>query len=314
MSSTVKQPESPVVLVVDDSQDVHRLLRARLRNEEYEIVSTESGRDALDQVTAHRPSIVLLDLDMPEMDGFEVLRRLKESPDSIEMPVIVLSGLQSAQDKVMAFDLGAMDYISKPFDLTELRVRIRSALRLDRLLQMLSERAHVDGLTGLFNRAHFDERWPEAVAVAHRRSQPLSLAMIDVDHFKSINDSFGHPAGDVVLHGISQEIQSLCRDTDIACRYGGEELALIMIGTPLDKAKVVCERIREQIGDLAWPRHPERAVTVSVGIAGSTGPAPEISHESWLEIADKALYTSKQQGRNRTTVKEVDRISLAEAG
>jgi diguanylate cyclase (GGDEF)-like protein len=221
--------------------------------------------------------------------------------------------LQSAQDKVMAFDLGAMDYISKPFDLTELRVRIRSALRLDRLLRMLSERAHVDGLTGLLNRAHFDQRWPDVVEVAHRRSQPLALAMIDVDHFKSINDSFGHPAGDAVLQGISQEFQSLCRDTDVPCRYGGEELALIMVGTPIDKAQIVCERIREQIAALAWARHPERAVTVSIGIAGTTGPAPEISPDAWLDAADKALYTSKQQGRNRITVKELDRPALAEA-
>src|SRR5215831_3002749 len=180
----------PTVLVIDDSADVHRLLRARLRHEEIELISAEGGRGGIETAKTARPAMILLDLDMPDMDGFEVLRHLKNDPVTLDTPVIVLSGLQSAQDKVMAFDLGAVDYITKPFNLTELRVRVRSALKMHRLVQMLAQCAQLDGLTGLWNRAYFDKRWSDEVAGSLRHKRPLSLAMIDVDHFKSVNDTF----------------------------------------------------------------------------------------------------------------------------
>ena len=144
---------TPVVLVIDDSQDVHRLLKARLKREELEIASAMSGEEGIALAKKGAPSIVLLDLDMPGMDGFETLRRFKEDSDLRGVPVIVLSGLQSPHDKVTAFDLGAVDYVTKPFELTELRVRVRSALRIQQLMTMLAQRAQVDGLTGLWNRA-----------------------------------------------------------------------------------------------------------------------------------------------------------------
>src|SRR6185369_15871448 len=183
----------PTVLVIDDSPDVHRLLRARLRHEDLELVASDGGKRGLEMARASKPAMILLDLDMPDMDGFEVLRYLKNDPATLDIPVIVLSGLQGAQDKVMAFDLGAVDYITKPFNLTELRVRVRSALRMHRLVQMLAQCAQLDGLTGLWNRAYFDKRWSDEVGASLRHRRPLSLAMIDADHFKTVNDAFGHP-------------------------------------------------------------------------------------------------------------------------
>ncbi len=302
MNNDLTHPESkPIALVIDDSKDVHRLLSARLRNEDFEFVSAYSGPEGLEIAERIRPAIILLDLDMPNMDGFEVLRNLKENPALRDRPIIVVSGKKAAQDKVIAFDLGAMDYVTKPFDLMELRVRMRSALRVHQLLEMLSERAHVDGLTGLWNRAHLQSRWSAAVAANQRDGRPLSIAIFDADHFKSINDNFGHPAGDTVLRGIAKILLRGCRETDIACRFGGEEFILLMPDTRPEEARVVCERIRESIAAMTWSRHPQLSVTVSVGIAGSNT-AIHAEPEAWIEEADKAMYRSKQEGRNRTSV------------
>lgn len=287
----------PIVLIVDDSVDVHRLLKARLRHEDLELRGATSGDEALKLVKAIKPTIILLDLDMPGTDGFQVLRALKSDPTTMEMPVIVLSALSSAQDKVTAFDLGAVDYITKPFNLTELRVRVRSALRLHRLVELLAERAQIDGLTGLWNRAYFDRRWTEEVGKAARRQRPLSLAMIDIDHFKSINDTYGHPAGDAVLQDAAKLIQRECRQEDVACRYGGEEFALILPDTTPEEAANLCDRIRQSFASSVWSRHPERTVTASIGLAGfnvTTGMSPA----GWLESSDRALYAAKQRGRN----------------
>lgn len=307
---------NPSVLVIDDSMDVHRLLKARLRNEELDLIAASSGAEGLRLAAERSPTMILLDLDMPGMDGFEVLRVLKETPATQDTPVIVLSGLQGSQDKVTAFDLGAVDYVTKPFDLTELRVRVRSALKMHRLLRLLAERAQVDGLTGLWNRAHFDKRWADEVAGATRHRRPLSLAMFDADHFKSVNDTFGHPAGDTVLQSIARIILGACRQSDIACRYGGEEFALIMPDTAPDDGLAVCERIRETIAATAWPRHPDRRVTVSAGLAGAVSPGV-IAPAAWLDAADQGLYQAKKSGRNRvvmTIVTDSGTMALGRAG
>ena len=300
------QQDKPLVLVVDDSIDVHRLLKARLRSEDLELRCEAPGQQGVDAANEANPAIILLDLDMPEMDGFEVLRVLKDTPQTMRIPVIVLSGLQSPHDKVTAFDLGAVDYITKPFDLTELRVRVRSALRLHLLLDMLNKKAQIDGLTGLWNRAYFDERWSDEVGRLQRRGTgELSLAMIDLDHFKSINDTFGHPAGDAVLETAAKILQRECRKSDSPCRYGGEEFALILPDTPPDQAIALCNRIREAIQEVVWPRHPERKVTASIGVAGSSTGALK-GADAWVELADKTLYSAKTTGRNRVHVYDIN--------
>ncbi|MFN0134030.1 MAG: diguanylate cyclase [Phycisphaerales bacterium] len=305
---------TPLVLLIDDCAEVHRLMRARLRHEELELASCWGGKAGLEEAIRRKPALVLLDLDMPDLDGFEVLRALKSHSETLDIPVIILSGLQSSQDKVTAFDLGAIDYITKPFNLTELRVRIRSALKMHRLILMLAQRAQIDGLTGLWNRAYFDKRWTESVAACHRHGRPLSLAMIDLDHFKSINDAYGHPAGDSVLQGLARVLQREPRQEDVACRYGGEEFTLIMPDTGPDEARIVCERVRAAIHAIAWPRHPERPVTCSVGLAGAAG-SVETSAAEWLESADRALYLAKQSGRNCIHCAELTPMPrLAQAG
>lgn len=304
----------PLVLLIDDSPDVHRLLQVRLRHEQIQLVCCSRGHEGLELARQRRPSTILLDLDMPDMDGFEVLRALKDEPTTSSAPVIVLSGLHGSEDKVTAFDLGATDYVTKPFDLAELRARLRAALRLDHLLRLLAERADVDGLTGLGNRAHFDKRWAEKVAECNRYQTPLSLALLDVDFFKRVNDTWGHPAGDEVLQGIASMLQRECRTPDVVCRYGGEEFVIVMPNTDPTDAANVAERIRQVMGQLKWPRHPESPITISIGVVGTRGKASGITPERWLEMADQNLYAAKRGGRNRVVSSELDPpLQLAKA-
>jgi len=303
-AQTIQEDKRHSVLVVDDSEDVHRLLQARLRQESIDLFAALDGRTALETAAASKPSLILLDLDMPDMDGFEVLRHLKETSATRDIPVIVLSGLHSPADKVVAFDLGAVDYVTKPFDLMELRVRLRSAIRMSDLIEMLGRLAHIDGLTGLWNRAHFDDRWAASISENHRSGRPLSIALFDLDHFKSLNDTYGHPAGDAALQGFAKLIKRECRQSDIPCRYGGEEFALIMPGTNPEDAATVCERIRGELAAMNWPGHPERKITVSIGIAGAHE-ATEVTPELWLESADKALYRAKKSGRDRVVTTNI---------
>ncbi|MCC5824340.1 MAG: diguanylate cyclase [Phycisphaerales bacterium] len=296
--------QDPLVLVVDDCEFVHRLLHARLRSESIRIESLLHGTEAVEHAIRSVPALILLDLNMPEMDGFEILRRLKDEPKTIHIPVIVLSGQDSAEDKVTAFDLGAVDFISKPFDMTELRARIRVALRMQALLQMLAQRAQIDGLTGLCNRASFDARWQQEHERASRSGSSLSLAMFDLDEFKSINDTYGHPAGDAVLVGLAQLINKTVRVSDVACRYGGEEFAIIFPETSPSEANAICERLRVACEQIIWPKHPGRAVTLSIGIAG-TNCAQGLPGAQWIETADRNLYAAKRAGRNRIVMTDL---------
>ncbi len=289
---------SQVVLVIDDSIDVYRLLSARLKGEEFSLVGEQGGEEGIAVAKRDKPAVILLDLDMQGMDGFEVLRELKDDPATMHIPVMALSAMQSRQDKVTAFDLGATDYICKPFDLVELRVRMRSAVRLSVLLQMLSQRAQIDGLTGLFNRAHFDSRWREEVSRCQRHGHDLSLAIMDIDRFKSVNDTYGHPAGDAVLRGLARVLRREIRASDLACRYGGEEFCVIMPDTSPDEANHVCDRVRIALGEVIWPLHPERRVTMSIGLVGSDGGQP-VDPQAWLSQADANLYKAKEAGRDR---------------
>ncbi len=311
-SNQSQSDRAPAVLLIDDSEFVHRLLKARLKNESIRLLSAFDGVQGLDFAKKEIPSLILLDLDMPVMDGFETLRALMDEPTTRNIPVIILSGQDTTQDKVTAFDLGAVDFVSKPFELTELRARLRSSLRISSLMRMLAQKAQIDGLSGLFNRAYFDNRWEEEHARCMRSGNGLSVVMIDIDHFKSVNDSYGHPAGDAVIAGVADLIQGHIRKSDIACRYGGEEFVMILPETDPEKAKGLCERIREDIEDMTWPMHSDRKITVSIGVAG-TSSAPTQQAEDWIAMADSNLYSAKKSGRNRIVCSETPG-SLNQAG
>lgn len=304
------------MLLIDDAIDIHRLLETRLRAEDLELVSILRGAEGLETAKRINPALILLDLNMPDMDGFEVLRLLKADPQTVDTPVIVISGSDQTADKVTGLDLGAIDYVCKPFNFPELRARVRAALRIHHLMQLLAQKAHIDGLTGLWNRQHFDERLAEEVAACERNDRSLTVVLCDLDNFKSLNDSYGHAAGDAVLQGFSRQLGQLIRRTDIACRYGGEEFAIILRDTDAASAMSLLERIRSELASMVWPRHPERSVTASFGLCDGP-PGARNDPNAWVEAADKALYQAKEAGRNRIVVaggNPGDAMPLAKAG
>lgn len=301
MLKVTRQPDDsrPVVLVIDDSVDVHRLLTVKLRNEDIELAHAHDGIEGIDAARRTRPAAILLDMDMPGLDGLGVIRRLKDDDVTQHIPIIVLSSMRRPEDKVAAFELGASDYVTKPFDLTELRVRLRSTLKMHQLLQLLSQRAQVDGLTGLWNRSFFDERWAQEHARCQRYGHPLSVAILDLDHFKRINDTKGHPAGDAVLAGVAKTLHRELRQSDCACRYGGEEFVFIMPDTNASDALNLCERVRGAVEAGIYPGAEGITVTASIGVAGCAGACP-LSAQDWIAAADRNLYAAKHAGRNRT--------------
>jgi two-component system cell cycle response regulator len=295
---------TPRVLSIDDSELMHRLLRARLQLEQVELYSSTSGEEGLRMALELKPDVILLDIELEGIDGFEVLQRLKEDARTRDIAVIFISASTETMDRVRCLDLGAIDFISKPFDMAELKARLRSAIRVQQLLRMLSQRAQLDGLTALWNRAFFDQRLATEVTQARRLGHPLSLILTDIDHFKSVNDRFGHPFGDEVLAYFATILSSR-RTTDIACRYGGEEFAIILPGVSAAAAVEVAEDMRKGFEAHTWRRHADLVLTASFGVADLTMISSTGTPQDLIARADLALYGAKRSGRNRVSLEGV---------
>ncbi len=288
------------VLVVDDVADNVALLTYELADHGYKVVSAFNGRQALELARSARPDVILLDVMMPGMDGYEVCRRLKEDPELRSIPVIIISAREQEDDVVRGLDVGAHDYVTKPFRMPVVLARVRSATRAkashDLIVEMnarLAEHATIDGLTGLKNRGYFREELHNQCRIASRSGAPLSLILLDVDWFKQYNDSYGHPAGDDVLCVVGSLFRDAAISPVFAARYGGEEFALLLPDTPAVQAFRIAEELRIKIADQRWPL---RAITVSLG-ASTSNPGP-INPQRLVEEADQAMYYSKQKGRN----------------
>lgn len=291
------------ILIVDDSPDIHALLRVRLRDEDVQLIQTVDPAQSIPLALEHAPDLVLLDVDMPRTSGFDVCKQLKAHPDTAAIPIIFLSGKLDQATKVAGLDLGAIDYVTKPFDPVELRARVRSGLRIKSLQDQLLALARIDELTGLWNRAYMNSRLAQECAAANRSGRPLSLLMCDVDHFKRVNDTHGHATGDAVLRSIAARLTASLRTTDVACRYGGEEFAVILPGIDASGAGTAAERIRQAIATAPVDTGAlSLAVSVSLGFSCSDELTPlleEIAPSPLIERADAALYTAKRSGRNR---------------
>lgn len=295
----------PRVLAIDDCPLVHGLLRHHLRLEGIELHLAENAESGLEMARRLDPDVILLDIELgPDggSDGFGILAELKGSPATSEVAVIFLSASGATGDRVRALDLGAVDFVSKPFEAAELRARVRSAVRLRRMVRMLAQKASIDGLTGLWNRAHFDRRLAEECSESLRYGRPLSLVLADIDHFKRINDEHGHPVGDAVI-GRFAKILSTGRASDIPCRYGGEEFAVVLPGVSASAALEVAERIRRRLAEERWACRDGLKVTASFGIADleaiESGSSVEPVAASLVCAADEALYRAKAAGRDR---------------
>ncbi|MCD6365665.1 MAG: diguanylate cyclase [Planctomycetes bacterium] len=288
------------VLIVDDSPDALAVARVRLASENAEIVCASSGQAALDLARREKPDLILLDIDMPDMSGFDVCRTLKEDAELNMAPVIFLSGSGQAGDKVRGLDLGAVDYVTKPFDTFELRARVRAALRTKRLQDMLIEHAHIDPLTGLSNRRAMMDRLEQEWARMGRHGGTLSFIMADIDHFKEVNDTFGHAVGDRLLRQLAKIIAGQCRDVDLPTRYGGDEFVIVAPQEEVANAGMLAERCRLAIEETPLATgHGTVGCTVSLGAADTTNAG---SIEALIQKADDAMYQAKQSGRNKVVV------------
>ena len=296
------------ILIVDDSarvraQIIEALKTVALFDNCYE---ARDGIEGLKVLNTSSVDLILCDLLMPNMDGFEFLRIVKGTKELRDIPVIILSSRGESKLKVEGLELGASDYVTKPFEAGELIARIMVHLNLkalqDDLLKtnrLLKELSVTDHLTHLFNRRYLMDSLGTEFQRAQRRNGELCLVLMDVDHFKLVNDTFGHQRGDLVLAAVAEALQVELRRYDVAARYGGEEFAMVLPDTSLQDGLAVTERVRKAVLDITFPPPMESlAVTISQGIASS--PAPHIdSVDALIKAADEALYRAKENGRNR---------------
>lgn len=289
------------ILVIDDASDVLALLESELSQEGYRVLLAKNGADGLELLAKEDVDLVLLDILMPEMSGPQVLRSIKQNKQSKIIPVIMLSASEQSQDIVSALDLGADDYVTKPYIPEVLFARIRTALRLLDKNRELEKMASVDFLTGLYNRRQFYRLSNMALNKNIRDESRLTIALMDIDYFKNVNDTYGHDIGDRVLVEFSRMLLEYFRGYDIIGRIGGEEFCICLPDTNAKKGYLACERFREKVATNTIPvevggRFIDLSTNVSIGI---TCVKQETDLESLIKQADSALYSAKNSGRNK---------------
>ena len=289
------------LLIVDDEKQ-NRLLLTELFGSTYKIIQAKNGVQALEKARQHRPDLILLDVLMPEMDGMGVLRELKRDDATRLIPVIFITALSSATDEANGLNLGAVDYISKPFHPPIVRVRVRNQLQLLHQRRLLEQLASLDGLTGIPNRRQFDATLLKEWHRCQRNQQPLSLIVADVDFFKKYNDALGHAAGDRVLQEVAATLrQAARRPGDLVARYGGEEFVLLLPETDATSAQALAEGLQQLLHSKAFA-HPNSSLgpwlTMSMG-GNTIVPSPTALDPEFFALADAALYRAKHQGRNQ---------------
>lgn len=289
------------ILIVDDAIINIQVLNELLKGE-YRIFFATRGSEALDIATTALPDLILLDVMMPDMDGYDICRKLKADPLLKEIPVIFITAMSQEQDEVLGLELGAVDYITKPFNLSLVRLRVRNQLELKRQRDILERLSLMDGLTGLPNRRAFDECFDREWRRAWRKGWDLSLIMLDIDYFKAYNDTYGHIAGDDCLKRIGSALAAtLGRGGDFIARYGGEEFICVLPNTDTRGAAAMGEKLRAMVEELQIPHQSSSispTVTISLGVAHVT-PDKGVAPESLVEQADAMLYRAKRDGRNR---------------
>jgi len=285
------------VLLIDDSPDALAVAKARLSADNLDVVCASDGGAGLEAARREKPDLILLDVDMPDMSGFDVCRTLKSDGELSMIPVIFLTGSTDTADKVKGLDLGAVDYVTKPFDAFELRARVRAALRTKHLQDLLTEHARIDPLTELWNRRALMDRLDQEWSRINRYDCSIACVMVDLDHFKRINDAHGHRIGDEMLRLVAKVLADQCRQSDLAARYGGEEFILLAPNEGAAGAVRLAERCRQEIEEIRMEvGGREVTVTASFGVADS---ASASSPEEMIGSADAALYQAKRDGRNR---------------
>lgn len=301
------------ILVVDDAKDTQMLLDFDLNAAGYLVTCCDSGEESLALLATLTVDLILLDMYMPGLSGLETLAKIKSQPESDQIPVIMLSASTDEDEVVAALELGAGDYVAKPYVAKVLLARMRTAIRLKEKTAQLEYLAKTDFLTKMNNRGSFFELSTNAISLANRAAQPLVVAMFDIDFFKQVNDNFGHDAGDQVLRVFSQTMTDVFRDYDIVGRIGGEEFAVCLPNTSSDDAYIACERLRQRVEQMSIKVTDDNNVESNINITVSIGLV--LAQDDYLTIdellkqADIALYFAKDNGRNQ--VIDVNTITSA---
>lgn len=288
------------ILIIDDSLVQASQLQSILADS-YDITISQTAEDGLRRVRTETFSLILLDVVMPGMDGFTLLKKLQEEIITQSIPVILITSLSDIEDEQYGLTLGAVDYITKPFSPLIVKARVNTHIKLYNYRKQVEHQSRTDQLTGIANRRQHDRystvKWGEAV----RLQVPFSICMFDIDHFKAFNDTFGHPAGDRVIASVAKTAAAyLQRSTDFLARYGGEEFVAFLIGDRSEQAFSHLRKIRKAIEDLHIPHTPSASKWVTVSIGGVTViPQGSSSYASYLKIADTMLYDAKKFGRNQ---------------
>jgi diguanylate cyclase (GGDEF)-like protein len=286
------------VLLIESTQSDRYLLRNWLASDRIEVYEAADIINGLAGCPRFLPKLILLQLRLPTWDGFEAIRRLKNDPVTRSIPVIFIADSATTSEKAKGIDMGAVDFISKPFDPVELLARVHSALRTKAYLDLLEHRAHIDGLTELGNRFALQDQLPLAWGTCRRKGCALAVIVADLDHFKKVNDHHGHAAGDEVLRQAAVSLRSATREGDIVARLGGEEFVIVAPDCDVKGAISIAQRFRASVADRKIAlRNSTIQVTSSVGI--STVPDVTVEEPAIaINHADKALYRAKSAGRN----------------
>jgi two-component system, cell cycle response regulator len=310
-------PDTKHILLIEDSPTQARYTGLLLENEGYKVTFAETGRKGIEIADTEQPDIIILDVVLPDIDGFSVCRRIRQR-SLLYTPIMMLTEKRTdIEDKIDGLAVGADEYLNKPFDERELLARITSLMRIRNVVENLYNRltdgeqsyqtlrqlALTDRLTGLYNRHYFEEELHRQYVLTQRYSTPLSCIMTDIDFFRDFNTQYGHPTGDWVLREVADLMKEMVREGDIVARYGGEEFVILLPMTEIKGAIELAERLREKVEQQTWenPSYGKLNITISFGVA--VFPAFGIETADHLvAYADKALYKAKNNGRNRVEV------------
>ena len=303
----MREKDKLKVLIADDERFNLNILVDILKAD-YKVIVAKNGKQVLERAEANPPDLILLDIMMPEMDGYEACKKLKENEQTKEIPVIFITGMKDEGNEVKGFHLGAVDYITKPFQAEIVMARVKVHLKMKWQTDMLRQMASIDGLTEIPNRQKFEEVFDREWKRAVRNKTPLSVAFMDIDFFKQYNDAYGHGRGDQCLKDVAQAlVDSAHRPADFVARYGGEEFIAVFPETDLSGAMIIAEAMRRNVELLKIPHAPSADldyVTISIGV-NSVLPSGGFSDAALVSVvaaADEMLYKAKEAGRNQVSV------------
>ena len=303
----MNEKKKNTILIVDD-ENMNLKILSSILIPEYTIFTATNGKNALEKTKEFKPDLILLDIIMPEMDGYQTLAEIKKCEDIHKTPVIFITGLNTNEAEEKGLALQAVDYITKPFSSMIVKLRVHNHIKIINQMRTIERLSMVDQLTNLPNRRCFNDRMDMEWRKAIREKTPISILIIDIDNFKSVNDTYGHQHGDTVLQIIANILtQSLKRPGDLASRWGGEEFIILLPNTNMDASVSIAEKIRINIEktEISYKYISTMSVTVSIGV-NSEIPEQDSSIETFISNADKLLYTAKDSGRNRVISNRVD--------